>query len=116
MRVHKRENLWGKRKGERTPEMAFKIPILKVINSLGGRARVSDILRRVEEQMRGVLNEYDYEPLPKSGEMRWRNTARWCRNTMVNEGLLRHDSPRGIWEITEKGRRYLKEHEKITIE
>ena len=26
---------------------------------------------------------------------------------MVQEGLLRSDSPRGIWEISEKGRAYL---------
>lgn len=31
-------------------------------------------------------------------------------NTMVKKGLLRNDSPRGIWEISEKGRNYLKEH------
>lgn len=26
---------------------------------------------------------------------------------MVQEGLLRGDSPRGVWEISEAGRRYL---------
>lgn len=27
---------------------------------------------------------------------------------MVNEGLLKKDSPRGVWEISEKGRSHLK--------
>jgi len=39
--------------------------------------------------------------------VRWRNTAQWCRHTMVQEGLLKRDSPHGIWEITEKGRQAL---------
>ncbi|RMH13146.1 MAG: hypothetical protein D6698_14360, partial [Gammaproteobacteria bacterium] len=39
----------------------------------------------------------------------WRNTAQWCRNTMVREGLMKSDSPYGIWEITEAGRKYLQD-------
>ena len=42
--------------------------------------------------------------------IRWRNTAQWTRNTMVNEGLLAKDSPWGIWEITEKGRKFYEEN------
>jgi restriction system protein len=29
---------------------------------------------------------------------------------MVNEGLLKKDSPRGVWEISDKGRRYLEQN------
>jgi DNA-binding PadR family transcriptional regulator len=29
---------------------------------------------------------------------------------MVREGLLASGSPVGIWEITEKGKQYLREH------
>jgi restriction system protein len=38
---------------------------------------------------------------------RWRNAAQWARNSMVNEGLLKKDSPRGVWEISDKGKQYL---------
>jgi len=31
-----------------------------------------------------------------------------ARNAMVHEGLLKADSPRGIWEVTDKGRALLK--------
>jgi restriction endonuclease Mrr len=55
--------------------------------------------------MKGILNKYDYEPLPSNPtQKRWENSVQWARNTMVNEGLLSSDSPRGIWEITQKGR------------
>jgi len=55
--------------------------------------------------MKGVLIRVDYEPLASDPEMlRWRNTAQWARNSMVKEGLLKSNSPRGIWEISEAGR------------
>ncbi len=34
----------------------------------------------------------------------WRNSAQWARNSMVQEGLLKADSPRGVWNISEAGR------------
>jgi len=46
----------------------------------------------------------DFHIPSNSKQRRWENTAQWARNTMVNEGLLSADSPRGIWEITKKGR------------
>ncbi|MGC8822956.1 MAG: winged helix-turn-helix domain-containing protein, partial [Desulfurella sp.] len=73
-------------------------------------AKMKDILRLVHEKMKSILREYDYEPLPSNPKQeRWKNTAQWARNTMVNEGLLVSNSPRGIWEITEEGRRFYNE-------
>jgi len=51
----------------------------------------------------------------KSGKIHWRNTAQWCKNTLMQEGLLKSDSPKGIWEITEKGVEYLKKWNKDNI-
>lgn len=93
--------------GLRTPERSFRRPILEALVELGGRARVRDVLDRVHEKMKNKLNEYDYQPLSDGKSERWSNNARWCRNTLVNEGLLRSDSPRGVWEITDRGRERL---------
>jgi hypothetical protein len=30
---------------------------------------------------------------------------------LVREGLMKDDSPRGVWEISEAGRQYLRERE-----
>jgi len=60
--------------------------------------------------MKSRLNSVDLEMIPSGTDFRWRNTAMWVRNLMVNEGLLKKGTPRGIWEITDKGRSYLKEH------
>ena len=98
------------KKGIKTPQSQYRIPILQVLTELGGRGEVNEILEKVYEKMKDILNKVDLELLPSGTDYRWRNTAQWARNTMVNEGLLRNDSPRGIWEITEKGKIYLKEH------
>jgi len=95
-------------RGLRTPEAAYYQPILKALDGLGGRARMNDVLNRVEELMRGRLSEVDYQPLNSDPEVpRWRNAAQWARNAMVKEGLLKDDSPRGIWEISDGGRHIL---------
>jgi restriction system protein len=31
----------------------------------------------------------------------------WARNKLKDQGLIAANSPRGIWEITDAGRRYL---------
>jgi len=97
-------------RGLRTPEEAFRIPILETLIELGGSGRTQEVLDRVESKMNDVLNSYDKEPLPSDPRTaRWRNTARWCRNTLVREGLMKSDSPVGVWEISERGRKWLKD-------
>ena len=63
-----------------------------------------EVLRGVRGRMDGVLREVDYEPLPSKGEPRWETVACFARLTMVHRGMLKKGSPRGTWEITEKGR------------
>jgi predicted transcriptional regulator len=41
--------------------------------------------------------------------MRGRNTAHSARNSLREQGLIRDDTPRSIWEITGKGRQWLAE-------
>lgn len=97
-------------RGMRNPEPSFRQPILEAIMELGGSAPIDDVLGLVEQNMSKELNDVDYQPLPSDPNcLRWRNTAQWARYNMVQEGLLKSDSPRGIWEITEEGRRWLSE-------
>ena len=106
-----RNNLGKLRKGLRTPESSYVLPILQALDQMGGSGKVSEVLDKVGEIMRPILKNIDYDPLASNPDNpRWRNTAQWARNSMVNEeGYLKKDSPRGIWEISEKGRAFLKE-------
>jgi len=105
-----RRDLGRLRRGLRTPEAAYREPILRVLAEMGGAGRIGDVLERVGQVMKPVLKEVDYDPLASDPDLpRWRNAAQWARNAMVKEGLLKADSPRGIWEITDKGRTILQE-------
>ena len=94
-------------RGQRTPEKAYYQPILKALEELGGSATMSDVLKKVEQSMKEVLKSVDYDQLNSNTDIRWRNTAQFARNTMVRKGLLKSNSPRGRWEITEAGRKSL---------
>lgn len=95
-------------RGLRTPEDAFRRPILEALVELGGGAPTGDVLELVGKKMKSMLNEYDYQSLPSDPRsVRWRKTAQWCRHTLVRKELMKKDSPRGVWEISDAGRRWL---------
>lgn len=107
-----RRDLGRLRRGLRTPEEAYYRPILQALVEMNGRALMGQILDQVGQKMKGVLRDVDHQPLASDPALpRWRNAAQWARNSMVQKGLLRDNSPRGTWEISEAGKRWLQEGE-----
>jgi restriction system protein len=99
-------------RGMRTREPVFRIPILAVLMDKGGSANIGEVLNELELRMKHVLSDVDYDPLPSDPDtIRWRNTAQWSRKVLVDKGFLRNDSPRGIWEISPAGRKYLEDNQ-----
>lgn len=93
-----------------TPKSAFHLPILQALVHLDGSAPLQIVLDRVHEIMKNRLNEFDYQSLPSGPHaVRWENNAKWARFQLVKEGFLAHDSPWGIWKITDEGRRLVAE-------
>ncbi len=90
---------------KKQPEAAYERPILKTLYEMGGRGNMEEVLRRVEAKMKHLLTDIDHEPVPSGRDIRWRNTAMWERFQMIKRGLLRNDSPKGEWELTEEGNR-----------
>jgi hypothetical protein len=86
------------------PQKEFRLPLLRVLVELGGEARVGEIRSHLKPRMESRLSEADYA-LVKSGEERWWNATCWERNALKDEGLLSDRSPRGVWTLTEAGRR-----------
>lgn len=110
-----RRNLGRLSRGQRTPESAYVVPILQALNKMGGSGKVADVLDEVGKIMKPVLKDVDYEQLAsRSTNLRWRNTPQWARNSMVQEGLLKSDSPRGVWEISDQGYALLKKQADIS--
>jgi len=96
------------KKGMRTPNEEYVIPILESLIELGGKGEIGQVLKRVYEKMKVKLTWYDMQKLPSKAAIRWENAAQWVRFYLVRQGYLSKDSPRGVWEITDKGREYYK--------
>lgn len=99
----------GGRQGDASfaPTHAYWVPILESLEELGGRGEAETVLNSVQQKMRGILTQADLSLLPSGISVRWRNRAQWQRKNMLDQGLLQKDSPRGIWELTEEGRKWL---------
>jgi len=94
-------------RGAKTPEEKYYQPILSALVELGGRGKVREVLRRVEEKMKPLLQQVDYELLPSGRQVRWCNTAEWARKQLVERGLMKADSPKGLWEISSEGKTWV---------
>lgn len=93
------------RRGETTPQTDYTLPILETLIEMGGSGRMSAVLDRVYDKMKDRLTPKDLEKVPSGTVIRWKNYAQWERQRLKSEGYLKKDSPFGIWEITEEGRK-----------
>lgn len=92
--------------GSVLPVHGYWVPILRSLKEAGGSAPSTEVIEGLESRMQDLLTPLDFEHL-KSGEIRWRNRARFARLRMKERGLLSDTSHRGVWEITDLGREYL---------
>ncbi|HQY92750.1 MAG: winged helix-turn-helix domain-containing protein [Caldilinea sp.] len=84
--------------------------MLEILVKQGGSSDANVVLDLLYAKMAPVLNDYDHTPLASDGiTPRWRNTAQWARNSLREQGLIRPDSPRGVWIISEAGRAWLRQ-------
>ena len=97
----------GRGRKKFAPVGAYWLPTLQALVDLGGKARRDEVVGLVGKKMQGVLTPEDQEMLPSGVEVRWKNRVAWQRENMKRLGMLRNDSPQGIWEVTETGRQWL---------
>lgn len=88
------------RKGERTPTEEFYQPLLEALAAAGGQLQAVEAIDRVGQLMKDKLNDVDRARLP-SGEVRWRNTVRWARQRLEEQGKLDAKAPYGFWRFTQ---------------
>jgi hypothetical protein len=89
------------RKGERTPTEAFYEPLLQALAAAGGQLPAVEAIDNVGRIMEDRLNEVDRARLP-SGEVRWRNSVRWARQRLEEQGKLDGKASYGVWKITQR--------------
>lgn len=91
-------------RGSLVPQSEYELPILQVLVEKGGRAPSREVIDALEPRLSAKLKDVDRSKT-SSGEIRWRNRAQFVRLDLVEKGEMAKNSPRGIWEITEAGRR-----------
>ena len=89
------------------PRTRYALPILKALNQLGGSAATSEVLKVVRQLMKDELKPIDLSSRP-AGHLYWENRIHDMRRELINRGLMRPNSLRGIWEISNAGREHLR--------
>jgi hypothetical protein len=89
----------------KTPQPAYRDPILKILKKHGGQADRTNVLRELEDAMKSRFTDLDKRDI-KSGSIRWQKTAEWEVRLMRERGLLKavDETSRGVWALTQKGR------------
>jgi hypothetical protein len=85
----------------KTDKKILRKNIIKALRTLGGRAKVTDVIEEMGRQLEGKLLPGDREWRESTNEYAWQNNAKWERYSMTLDGTLRSDSPRGYWELNE---------------
>jgi len=88
-------------KSPKTNAATLRRLIIDVLKTCGGRAKVAEVLDGIGERLKGKMLPGDLEVRQDGKTLAWRNNAQWERLRMVHDGVLRSDSPNGIWELSE---------------
>ena len=84
-----------------TPRAVFRSLITEILREHNGSARSSAIRQRIAERLKGELTPRELESHHGQCPVWW-NRAMWERLRMVKAGILRNDSPRGVWELVDR--------------
>jgi Mrr N-terminal domain len=89
--------------GELLQAQVYDLPILSVLDGMGGAGYAPEVIDAVGKMVEENLTENDLME-NRSGVVRWKSRVAWRRFHLVQLGLLKRNSPRGTWEISEEGR------------
>lgn len=95
---------------KKTPQKAFRQPLLSLIRENHGEIQRGRALKELENRMANQLTDYDKADI-SSGTVRWEKSAEWEVRMMRENGLLKPltEAPRGVWALTDKGWKAAKE-------
>lgn len=108
----------AKKKAKRTrvpsgallPEERYWLPLLTALVDFGGSAPYKQVVDRVGELLKEDLTDLDLEPL-NSGGIRWQSRLQFVRLRLIEQGLMVRESGRGVWAVSEEGRKHVEQHE-----
>ncbi len=86
----------------------IEIPLLEALRDLGGEAQPGRLYPLITARFPQLTQE-DLTATLKHGERKWINRIQWTRQALITAGDVASPQ-RGVWAITEQGRRRLAEN------
>lgn len=93
----------NRNKYPKTPQEILRQFLIAALQEFGGAAHCNEVKDRIREMMAGQFLPGDLLKRSK-GEIVWENNVHWERSVLTKEGILKTNSPRGVWELSEKHR------------
>jgi len=87
----------------------IEIPLLESLVEIGGQGKPKEIYPLVTKKFPKIRDTDLVEALPSGGN-KWTNRIQWVRQRLIEKGEI-HSPSRGIWAITDKGRKRLEKKE-----
>ena len=89
-----------------TPELLYQFLILNILIKAGGSAERYRVLDTIKRDYWRFLSGKDLSEYQSGHGERWKNHISFAREHLKEIGYLKKDSPRGLWEITDEGRKW----------
>jgi len=86
-----------------TPQDVLGNYLVEVLREAGGSAPKREMLKRIGEKYSATFKAGDFETR-SSGEIIWENNTAWARWKLIQQGVMKSDSPTGTWELSEDQR------------
>lgn len=86
----------------KTERAVLRELIIKALKKLGGSSRGDKVREEIAKILDGKLLPGDLEWRKATNDYVWQNNTNWERYRMTQDGTLKNNSPRGIWELSEE--------------
>jgi hypothetical protein len=93
---NKRSNL------PKTDKKILRKLIVDALLRMGGSAHIHEVLKYVGEQLNDKLLPGDLVWRESTKQFAWQNNTQWERYFMIRGGILKANSPKGFWELSEE--------------
>jgi hypothetical protein len=89
----------NKPKLPKTDNAVYRKIIISCLEENGGIGRAKDVIAEIEKRLEGKFKPGDLQNRADGRTIVWKNNAQWEKFKMVEDGILKDDSPRGFWEL-----------------